>query len=77
MKKKPLSIDDLLAALRNPEEIAEDQKADLPKLANSRETWARIGSGDSSLATDVGILPNELNDFLKEWIEDNPYNAIG
>lgn len=76
MNKKPLNIDDLLAALRDPASINDSIKAEKPSLANTADTWARIGAMDTSLADDIGIPESELNDFLKEWVEDNPYNAI-
>jgi len=72
--KKP-NIDDLLNALKNPDAIPEDQKRE-KSLANTKETWERIGRKDATLAVDIGIEESELNDFLKEWVEDNPYNAI-
>lgn len=64
-KKKP-TIDDLLNSLQNP-----DSKK---KLENNKETWTRIGKGDSF--AELGLDKSELNDFLKEWINDNPYNNI-
>ena len=76
MEKKKLNINDLLNALKNPDSIDESIKADLPSLANTADTWTRIGQKDSTLASDIGIEESELNDFLKEWIEDNPYNNI-
>ena len=75
MKKKPLNIDDLLAALKNPEAIDYNLKA-VATLANTADTWERIGAKDSSLAGDIGIEQSELNDFLKEWVKDNPYNDL-
>ena len=77
MKKKPLNIDDLIAAMKDPDSVDESKKAKLSTLANTAETWARIGQKDATLATDIGIDESELNDFLKEWVEDNPYNDIG
>jgi hypothetical protein len=76
MKKSKLTINDLLSALKNPASIDENLKAGLPSLANTADTWARIGQKDSTLASDIGIEESELNDFLKEWVEDNPYSAI-
>jgi hypothetical protein len=76
MSKKKLTIDDLLGALKNPDSIDESIKADLPSLANTADTWARIGAKDKTLATDIGIEESELNDFLKEWVEENPYKNI-
>lgn len=76
MNKKPLNIDDLIAAMKNPDLVDESKKAKLGTLANTAETWSRIGQKDATLATDIGIDESELNDFLKEWVEDNPYNDI-
>jgi hypothetical protein len=76
MNKKPLNIDDLLKALKNPDTIDDDVKAEKGSLANTIDTWHRIGAKDATLATDIGIDESELNDFLKEWVEDNPYNDI-
>lgn len=76
MIKKQLTIDDLLAALKDPNAIDEDIKAVVCGLENTKEIWARIGAKDSTLATDLGIEQSELNDFLKEWTSENPYNAI-
>jgi len=61
-----LTIDDLLNALQNPE------KAVL--LENNSETWSRIGNKDKF--SELGLEDSELNDFLKEWISDNPYNNL-
>lgn len=63
-----LTIDDLLNALRNPNE------ADKGKLQNTKDTWRRIGSGDPF--TELGLEPTELESFLAEFINDNPYNNI-
>lgn len=77
MSNKKLTIDDLLGALKNPNSIDESLKADVKRgLENTAETWARIGNRDVTLADDIGIDRSELNDFLKEWTEDNPYNNI-
>ncbi len=76
MKKKKLTIDDLLAALKDPNAIDENLKANPGSLSNTKEIWARIGQKDATLATEIGIEQSELNDFLKEWVEVNPYTAI-
>lgn len=65
--KKP-TIDDLLNSLQNP------NKDPKKSLENTKETWKRIGEGDSF--AELGLDKSELNDFLKEWIDDNPYNNI-
>ena len=70
MKKKQLTIDDLLAALKDP------ASPDTKNLENTKDTWFRIGEKDSTLAADIGVEESELDSFLKEWIADNPYNAI-
>jgi hypothetical protein len=69
MAKKKLSIDDLLNSLKNPN--TPEKKG---KLANTKETWTRIGEGDSF--SELGLQSSELDDFLKEWIEENPYTNI-
>ena len=61
-----ITIDDLLNALQNPEKTG--------GLANTAETWERIGRKDSF--DELGLEGGELDDFLKEWIEDNPYANI-
>jgi hypothetical protein len=63
------SIDDLLNALRNPVTVS-DKKT----LTNTKETWERIGNRDSF--TELGLSSSELDDFLNEWISENPYENI-
>lgn len=60
------TIDDLLRALQNPEGSA--------KLKNDYETWRRIGKRDSF--DELGLSGGELEDFLKDWIAQNPYENI-
>jgi len=60
------TIDDLLKALQNPEGNA--------KLKNDYETWKRIGNKDSF--DELGLNGDELDDFLKDWVENNPYENI-
>jgi len=60
------TIDDLLRALQNPEGNA--------KLSNTRETWSRIATGDSF--DELGLSGGELDDFLRDWISENPYENI-
>lgn len=62
-----LTIDDLLNALQNPEKV-------MLSLENNSETWSRIGNKDKF--SELGLEDSELNDFLKEWMSDNPYNNI-
>jgi len=61
-----ITIDDLLNALQNPEKSA--------SLENSKDTWARIGSKDDF--AELGLERSELDQFLAEWISENPYNNI-
>ena len=63
-----LTIDDLLNSLKNP------NKPDVKSLENNKNTWSRIAKKDSF--TELGMNESDLNIFLKEWIENNPYSAI-
>lgn len=77
MKKKKLGIDELLNALKNPNEIDDNLLRDVSRgLPNTRETWERIGNMDPTIAADVGIDKSELANFIKEWVAENPYNNI-
>lgn len=60
-----VTIEDLLNALQNPENTG---------LENNAETWRRIGEKDSF--EELGLESSELDDFLSEWVIDNPYNNI-
>jgi len=60
------TIDDLLKSLQNPN----SKKT----LENTKDTWERIGNRDSF--DELGLKPSELEEFLKEWINENPYNNI-
>jgi hypothetical protein len=61
-----ISIDELLAALQNPEKTG--------TLENNKETWSRIGNRDNF--EELGLSKSELDSFLEEWMSDNPYNSI-
>ena len=61
-----VTIDDLLNALQNPDNPS--------KLENSKETWSRIGNRDNF--SELGLEGSELDDFLAEWISENPYNNL-
>lgn len=44
-------------------------------LPNTRETWERIGSLDSF--SELGFSSDtEKEEFLKDWINNNPYSSI-
>ena len=62
---KGLSIDDLLASLQNPENAGE-------LSGTVAEIWDRIGNKDSFTELDMG--ESELEQFLKDWIAENPYS---
>ncbi len=62
------TIDDLLNSLQNP------NKSSKPSLENSRETWSRIGNKDSFKELD--LEGSELDTFLSEWINENPYSNL-
>jgi hypothetical protein len=67
------TIEELLKSMLT---LSSDKKSsDFIGLPNNRETWERIGSGDSFAELNFQSL-SEKEDFLKEWIESNPYTAI-
>jgi len=61
-----ISIDDLLNALQNPNTPS--------TLENNSDTWRRIAEKDRF--DELGLSGGDLDDFLKEWIKDNPYSNI-
>jgi hypothetical protein len=73
MAKKKLTIDDLLNSLQDPSTEEQKRKG----LKNDHDTWTMIGERDfEGIAVKAGIDEEEVNDFLKEWVEDNPYANI-
>ena len=60
-----LTIEDLLRSLQNPQKVT---------LENTKETWERIGNKDKF--EELGLKPSELDEFLKEFTNNNPYNNI-
>lgn len=60
-----VTIDDLLNALQNPEVVT---------LENSKDTWSRIGQRDDF--EELGLEKSELDDFLTDWIAQNPYSNL-
>lgn len=62
-----LTIYDLLNSLQNPS--VSDKY-----LPNTKETWSRIGNRDPF--NELGLESSELDEFLKEWKNDNPYSNI-
>ena len=61
-----VTIEDMLNALQNPNQPN--------KLDNTRETWERIGNKDRF--EELGLEGSDLDEFLKEWIDNNPYSNI-
>ena len=60
-----LTIEDLLNSLKNPQKVT---------LENTKETWERIGRKDKF--EELGLEPSELDEFLKEFTNNNPYNNL-
>lgn len=58
-----VTIEDMLRALQSPDKES--------KLENSRDTWNRIGNKDKF--SELGLDDGELESFLKEWMDENPY----
>ena len=67
-----LGIDELLSALKNPNNL--DEEGSVSKLPNNADTWSRLGSGDQF--KELGLEGSELEEFLKEWVAENPYSAL-
>ena len=61
-----VTIEDMLNALQNPNQPS--------KLDNTRETWERIGNKDRF--EELGLEGSDLDEFLKEWIDSNPYSNL-
>ena len=61
-----VTIEDMLNALQNPNQPS--------KLDNTRETWERIGNKDRF--EELGLEGSDLDEFLKEWIDNNPYSNL-
>lgn len=59
-------VKELLSLLANKETIAKKT------LENTKKNWERIGDGDNF--SELGLNSSELTEFLREWIENNPYN---
>lgn len=62
------TINELLKSLQY--NVSENKKT----LENNKDTWSRISKKDSF--SELGLEPSELDTFLKEWINDNPYSSI-
>jgi hypothetical protein len=63
------TIEDLLRSMVTLS--SDKQKEGGSVIGNSKEMWARIGSGDSF--SDLGFNSEEEK---KEWMSDNPYSSI-
>ena len=65
MEQKTTTIEDLLKSLQYP---------DKSKVNDSGISWSRIANKDPFL--ELGLQGSELDNFLKSWIESNPYNNL-
>lgn len=61
-----MTISQLLEALQNPDKVA--------VLENSKETWSRIGNKDRF--EELGMEESDLDAFLSEWMDNNPYSNL-
>ena len=61
-----VTIEDLLNALQNGNGPS--------TLENNKETWSRIGRKDKF--EELGLDEGELESFLKEFTDNNPYSAL-
>ena len=66
MEQKTTTIEDLLKSLQYLEQNAKNNSSGI--------TWTRIGNKDPFL--ELGLQGSELDNFLKSWIESNPYNNL-
>jgi len=65
-----MTIEELLKSMISINDANLDQK-----LPNTRETWERIGNLDSF--SELGFSSDtEKEEFLKDWIDNNPYSSI-
>lgn len=44
-------------------------------LENNKDTWRRIALKTDNF-DELGIPKSELDKFISDWINDNPYSAI-
>jgi hypothetical protein len=67
------TIEELLKSMLT---LSSDKKSsDFMGLPNNRETWERIGNGDAF--AELGFQNgSEKDEWLKEWVEANPYSSI-
>ncbi len=74
MEESKQTIEELLKSMLtlSPEGGVSDNKR---QLQNSLETWQRIQDGSWADGLDFSG-EKEKDDFLKEWIANNPYNNI-
>lgn len=70
-----MTREELLHSLKSAIPYNEYSKDNKRYLPNSVATWKRIGEGDSF--SEFGFNSNsEREEFLKDWISDNPYSNI-
>lgn len=67
------SIKDILESFQT--KYKEREAGSIKVLENTVDTWIRINSGDSFEELGFSSV-QEKEDFLKEWIAENPYSAL-
>lgn len=68
-----MTIEELLNSMQT--KYKKGEGGNIKALANTKDTWKRIAEKDSF--DDLGFSStSEKEEFLKEWIKDNPYNAV-
>jgi hypothetical protein len=66
------TIEELLKSMLT---LSSDSKGDFIGLLNNKATWERIANRDSF--SELGFESESAKEeWLKEWIDQNPYNAI-
>lgn len=66
------TLKELLDSLSEVSTIGEDKRS---ALRNTRETWTRIANKDPLEELEFSSA-SEKDQFLSEWIQDNPYAAM-
>lgn len=73
--EKPKTIEELLKSMQTLYKLKQPIDVASIKLPNTKDTWERIALRDNF--SELGFTNNsEKENFLKEWIEQNPYSNI-
>lgn len=66
-----ITIEELLNSMQN--KYKSDGVSSIKKLENTKENWKRIRNKDNF--EDLGFSSDsEKEEFLKQWISENPYS---